>query len=95
MVGEKYRFTILTEGPSRYESSSDGHFEDRQVNLTPNDHPADGLHVFEDEYKEVVVVPGHDTNAGNSFHSAQMIPEYMTANLGLLHRGLQKDSCGF
>lgn len=73
VVGEKYRFIVLSEGPIRYESSSDGNFEDRDDSLTLNDHPAEGLHEFEDEYKEMAAVLGHNTNARDPFHSAQMI----------------------
>ena len=48
--GEKYRFTVLTEGLLRYEYAADGVFEDRASMFALfRDHPVPDFRVIEKE----------------------------------------------
>ncbi|KAH8663789.1 putative alpha-xylosidase [Ilyonectria robusta] len=69
--------------------------QQRRLKLTLNDHPADGIHAFEDQYNAMAAALGHDTQRQRPIPFNPGSPEYMKAYLGILHRGLEDDGCDF
>jgi glycosyl hydrolase family 31 len=65
------------------------------LKLTLNDHPADGIHAFEDQYEEMAKALNHDTSRKKPILFDPENKEFMEAYLHVLHRGLENDGCDF
>ncbi|KAH7369433.1 glycosyl hydrolase [Plectosphaerella cucumerina] len=67
----------------------------RHLRLTLNDHPADGIHAFEDQYEDMAKALNHDTSRKKPILFDPENKEFMEAYLRVLHRGLENDGCDF
>ncbi|KAM0326338.1 hypothetical protein ACHAQA_006938 [Verticillium albo-atrum] len=67
----------------------------RRLKVTLNDHPAIGLHAFEDQYVEMAAALEHDTKNQAPIQFDATSPRYMKGYLEILHRNLEKEACDF
>ena len=67
----------------------------RDLKITLNDHPADGVHAFEDLYEKFAHALDHDTSQGMPILFDPTSPKFMKAYLEVLHRSLEEDGCDF
>ena len=68
---------------------------DRNLKITLNDHPADGIASYEDAYKEMAKALGHDTSNGEPIDFDPTDQKFFDAYFDILHRRLEKDGCDF
>ena len=67
----------------------------RNLKITLNDHPADGIHAFEDLYEEMAKAVGHDTSFKDPILFDPTNPKFMDAFNTMLHRSIEKQACDF
>ena len=68
---------------------------DRNLKITLNDHPADGVASYEDAYPEMAKALNHNTGAGAPIDFDPTNKKFMDAWFDVLHRGLESDGCDF
>ncbi|MCJ1333125.1 hypothetical protein MMC10_009819 [Thelotrema lepadinum] len=68
---------------------------DRNLKVTLNDHPADGIARYEDAYQEMSKAVGHDTSKGEPIDFDPTDRKFLDAYFDILHRGLEDDGCDF
>ncbi|OJJ50766.1 hypothetical protein ASPZODRAFT_126696 [Penicilliopsis zonata CBS 506.65] len=68
---------------------------DRNLKITLNDHPHQGIHSHEDPYEEMARALGHDTRDKTPILFDPTSPKFMEAYLGILHRNLENIACDF
>ncbi|KAB8072623.1 putative alpha-xylosidase [Aspergillus leporis] len=67
----------------------------RNLKITLNDHPHDGVHSHEDSYQEMANFLGHDTKENTPILFDPTNPKFMEAYLNILHRNLESVACDF
>ncbi|KAB8264331.1 putative alpha-xylosidase [Aspergillus pseudonomiae] len=67
----------------------------RNLKITLNDHPHDGIHSHEDSYEEMAKFLGHDTKHKTPILFDSTDPKFMDAYLNILHRNLEAVACDF
>ncbi|KAK8125388.1 uncharacterized protein PG998_001147 [Apiospora kogelbergensis] len=67
----------------------------RGLKVTLNDHPADGVHSYEDLYKEVAQAVGHDTSHNDPVPFEITNRKYLDAYMNILISSLEKDGMDF
>lgn len=65
----------------------------RNLKVTLNDHPADGIHSYEDKYEEVARAMKHDTSEGAPIPFDAVDRNYLNAYFDIVLRSLEKDGC--
>ncbi|KAF7587096.1 hypothetical protein BBP40_007715 [Aspergillus hancockii] len=68
---------------------------DRNLTITLNDHPHDGIHSHEDSYEEMAKFLGHDPKDKTPVLFDPTNPKFMDAYLSILHRNLESIACDF
>ncbi|KAK4655481.1 hypothetical protein QC762_302810 [Podospora pseudocomata] len=68
---------------------------DRRLKVTVNDHPADGIRAFEDQYKEVAKALNHDTSREEPIRFDCCSRKFMDAYFDVLKVGLEKQGIDF
>ncbi|KFY62235.1 hypothetical protein V496_04661 [Pseudogymnoascus sp. VKM F-4515 (FW-2607)] len=79
----------LFPSPARFGSE----LKKRKLKLTLNDHPADGIHSFEDAYMEMAEALGHDTSKKDPIAFDITDRGFADAYFDVLHRRIEKE-CG-
>ncbi|KAK9238971.1 glycoside hydrolase [Lipomyces kononenkoae] len=67
----------------------------RNLKITLNDHPHNGIHHHEDAYEEMANFLGHDTRDHDPILFDPTDPKFMEAYLRILHRNIEKVACDF
>lgn len=67
----------------------------RKLATSLNDHPADGIHSYEDKYQAVAKALHHDTSNSKPIPFNCVSPEYLHAYFNILLRPLEEDGCDF
>ncbi|KAK8055978.1 hypothetical protein PG993_001205 [Apiospora rasikravindrae] len=67
----------------------------RDLKVTLNDHPADGIHSYEDLYKEVAQAVGHDTSNNDPVPFDITDRKYLDAYLNIVIKSLEEDGTDF
>lgn len=67
----------------------------RSLKVTLNDHPADGIHSYEDVYEEVANAMGVDTSSGSPIPFDAVNRDYLKAYFEIVLASLEKDGCDF
>ncbi|KAK7970407.1 hypothetical protein PG996_001164 [Apiospora saccharicola] len=67
----------------------------RGLKVTLNDHPADGIHSYEDLYKEVSRAVGHDTSNNDPVPFEITNRKYLDAYMNIVINSLEKDGTDF
>lgn len=67
----------------------------RNLQITLNDHPHNGIHSHEDCYEEMAQALGHDTTNKNPILFDPTNPKFMEAYLTILHRNIENIACDF
>ncbi|KAK9469157.1 glycosyl hydrolases family 31-domain-containing protein [Lipomyces arxii] len=67
----------------------------RDLRISLNDHPHNGIHHHEDSYQEVAEFLGHDTSAKSPILFDPANPKFLKAYLEILHRNIEKVACDF
>lgn len=67
----------------------------RDLKITLNDHPADGVHAFEDLYEKFAEALGHDISDKVPILFNPTSQKFIKAYLEVLHRSLEDDGCDF
>ncbi|KAI0123210.1 family 31 glycoside hydrolase [Xylariales sp. AK1849] len=67
----------------------------RKLKTTLNDHPADGVHSYEDLYTEVAKAVGRDPATKQPIPFNVTDRDYLRSYLDILIRSLEKDGCDF
>jgi hypothetical protein len=67
----------------------------RNLKVSVNDHPADGVYCFEDQHEEVAKALDHDTSNNDPVQFDIVNPKFLNAYFDILHRGLEKDGVDF
>ena len=67
----------------------------RNLKITLNDHPADGVASYEDAYEEMAKALGHDTSKGEAIDFDSTDRKFFDAYFDILHRGLEQEGCDF
>jgi alpha-glucosidase (family GH31 glycosyl hydrolase) len=67
----------------------------RDLKITLNDHPHNGVHAFEDSYEEMAMAVNHDTSHHNPILFDPTNPKFFKAFFDVLHRNVEKDACDF
>lgn len=68
---------------------------ERDLKITLNDHPHDGIHSHEDSYEEMAKFLGRDTSHKTPVLFDSTDPKFMDAYLNILHRNLEAVGCDF
>ncbi|KAE8354933.1 glycosyl hydrolases family 31-domain-containing protein [Aspergillus coremiiformis] len=68
---------------------------DRNLAITLNDHPHDGIHSHEDSYEEMATFLDRDTSTKTPILFDSTDPKFMEAYLTILHRTLEAVACDF
>ncbi|KAK0742097.1 glycosyl hydrolases family 31-domain-containing protein [Apiosordaria backusii] len=68
---------------------------DRKLKVTVNDHPADGIRAFEDQYKEVAKALNHDTSHEEPIRFDCCSRKFLDAYFDVLKVGLEKQGIDF
>lgn len=68
---------------------------DRNLKVTLNDHPHDGIHSHEDSYEEMAEFLGRDPRTKTPILFDSTDPKFMEAYLNILHRSLESIVCDF
>ncbi|KAI4142360.1 MAG: hypothetical protein LQ340_007371 [Diploschistes diacapsis] len=68
---------------------------DRNLKITLNDHPADGVASYEDAYQEMAKALGHDTSNGEAIDFDSTDRKFLDAYFDILLRRLENDGCDF
>ena len=63
----------------------------RNLKVSVNDHPADGVYCFEDQYEEMAKAVDLDTSTKDPVQFDIVNPKFLNAYFDILHRGLEKD----
>jgi alpha-glucosidase (family GH31 glycosyl hydrolase) len=67
----------------------------RNLKITLNDHPHNGIHSHKDSYEEMVHFLRHDTRDKNPILFDPTNPKFLETYLGLLHRNIETVRCDF
>lgn len=67
----------------------------RNLKATLNDHPADGIHSYEDKYQEVAKFLSHDTSENAPIPFEATDKAYLNAYFEIVLRSLEDDGCDF
>ena len=67
----------------------------RNLKVSVNDHPADGVYCFEDQYEEMAKAMDHDTSTKDPVQFDIVNRKFLNAYFDVLHRGLEKDGVDF
>ncbi|KAJ9664860.1 hypothetical protein H2201_005081 [Coniosporium apollinis] len=67
----------------------------RNLKVTLNDHPADGVHAFENIYEEMAKALGHDTSHKKPILFDPTNRKFFDAFFDILHRDLENDGVDF
>lgn len=67
----------------------------RNLKVSLNDHPADGIHSYEEKYQEMAQRLGFDSSGGKPIPFDCVDKEYLHAYLDIIIKGLEKDGCDF
>ncbi|KAL2209632.1 hypothetical protein CC79DRAFT_1356701 [Sarocladium strictum] len=67
----------------------------RGLKITLNDHPAEGIAKYEDQYQEVAKFLNHDTSDGAPVPFDAVNKDYLKAYFDIVLAGLEKDGCDF
>ncbi|KAJ8098003.1 glycoside hydrolase [Lipomyces tetrasporus] len=67
----------------------------RKLRLTLNDHPADGVHSYEDSYKEMAEALNLDTSNNDRIPFDITNPAFCDAYFDILHRRIEDEGCDF
>ncbi|KAH8693603.1 alpha-xylosidase [Talaromyces proteolyticus] len=67
----------------------------RNLKITLNDHPHNGIHSHEDSYEEMALALGHSTDQKKPILFEPTDVNFMKAYLEILHRKLEKTACDF
>jgi alpha-glucosidase (family GH31 glycosyl hydrolase) len=67
----------------------------RDLKITLNDHPHNGVHAFEDSYEEMAKALNHDTSQHNPILFDPTNQKFFQAFFDILHRNVEKDACDF
>ncbi|KAK8049865.1 glycoside hydrolase [Apiospora phragmitis] len=72
-----------------------GELHKRDLKVTLNDHPADGIHSYEDLYKEVAQAVGHDTSHNDPVPFEITDRKYLDAYMNIIIKSLEDDGTDF
>ncbi|KAK8088774.1 hypothetical protein PG997_003735 [Apiospora hydei] len=67
----------------------------RNLKVTLNDHPADGIHSYEDLYKEFAQAVGHDTSNNDPVPFDITNRKYLDAYMNIIIKSLEEDGTDF
>ncbi|KAG0652926.1 Alpha-xylosidase [Hyphodiscus hymeniophilus] len=67
----------------------------RNLKITVNDHPADGVYSFEDRYEEMAKALDHDTSTKDPVQFDIVNQKFLNAYFDILQRGLEDDGIDF
>ncbi|KAL5327977.1 hypothetical protein ACEPPN_005683 [Leptodophora sp. 'Broadleaf-Isolate-01'] len=67
----------------------------RKLRTSLNDHPADGIHSYEDKYHEMAIRPGFDASENKPIPFDCVDPGYLQAYLDIIIKALEEEGCDF
>ena len=68
---------------------------ERGLKVTPNLHPADGIHAYEDAYQDLAKALNHDTSNDDPIVFDATSRSFIDAYFDVLHRKLEDDGIDF